>query len=83
LDYSKFTYNERQFENFVKSGNHLSHIDFESDSFDTKFKAMLKMDHMKEYYSSVSFVVPKYGIDELHQLYKKYGQFKSFELLTE
>ena len=67
----------------MRSGSHLQHIDFENESFDVKLKEMLKEEHFKEYYSSVSFLVPKYGIEELHDLYKKYSQFKSFELLTE
>ncbi len=67
----------------MSQGSHLPHIDFENESFETKLKEMLKEEHLKEYYSSVSFLVPKYGIEELHGLYKKYSQFKSFELLTE
>lgn len=57
----------------MKSGGNLQYIEFVNESFDDKLKEMLKQDHMKEYYSNVSFLVPKYGIEELHSLYKKYS----------
>jgi hypothetical protein len=67
----------------VRSGSHLPHVDFDNDTFNEGLKTLFSQEGFKEYYSSVSFLVPKYGIEELYKLYKKHKQFKSFEMITE
>ena len=67
----------------MRSGSHLPHIDFENKSFTSKLEDLFKEENFKDYYSSVNFLVPKYGIEELLKLYKSHKQFKTFEMITE
>ena len=63
----------RQFENFIRNGSHLPHVDFDSDSFKDQLKKVMAEEHNKEYYSRVNFLVPKYDIHGLLKLYSKYS----------
>jgi hypothetical protein len=82
LDYSKFT-QHRQFENYLGNGGSFPHVDFENDSFKEQLKKMMAEEHNKDYYSRVSFLVSKYGIEGLLKLHSKFSQFKCFEMIQE
>ena len=73
----------RQFENFIRNGSHLPHVDFDNTSFKDQLKKVMGEEHNKEYYSRVNFLVPKYDIDALIKLYSTFSQFKCFEMIQE
>ncbi len=71
----------KQFENFIRNGSSIPHVDFDNTSFKDQLTKVMNEEHNKDYYSRVDFIVPKYDIDGLLKLYSKYSQLKCFEMI--